>query len=73
MAMTFTAMNRLNLAGLNDVIVLTVGASGEISESLTVMNGIENNTPIVALTAKDYALRLSAGCSDPSTGSDHCS
>ena len=65
MAMTFTAMNKLNLAGLNDVIVLTVGAGGEISDSLTVMNGIENNTPIVSLTAKDYALRLSAGCSDP--------
>ena len=65
MAMTFTAMNKLNLAGLNDVIVLTVGASGEISDSLTVMNGIENNTPIVSLTAKDYALRLSAGCADP--------
>src|SRR5574343_503884 len=65
MAMTFTAMNKLNLAGLSDVIVLTVGASGEISASLTVMNGIENNTPIVALTAKDYALHLSAGCADP--------
>lgn len=62
MAMTFTDMNKLNLAGLNEVITLTVGLAGEISKGITVMNGIANNTPVVSLTASDKALKLSAGC-----------
>lgn len=62
MAFTFTDLNRLNLNSLNEVISLTVGLAGEISQGITVMNGIANNTPVVSLTAADKALRKSAGC-----------
>lgn len=62
MAFTFTDLNKLNLNSLNEVISLTVGLAGEISRGITVLNGIENNTPVVSLTAADKALRLSTGC-----------
>lgn len=62
MAITFTGLNRLNINSLNDVISLTVGLAGEISNGITVLNGIANNTPVVSLTAADKALRKSAGC-----------
>lgn len=62
MAFTFTDLNRLNLNSLNEVISLTVGLAGEISKGITVLNGIANNTPVVALSAADKALRKSAGC-----------
>lgn len=62
MAITFTDLNKLNLNSLNEVISLTVGLAGEISKGITVLNGIANNTPVVALTATDKALRKSAGC-----------
>lgn len=62
MAFTFTDLNKLNLNSLNEVISLTVGLAGEISQGITVMNGIANNTPVVSLTATDKALRKSAGC-----------
>lgn len=62
MAFTLTELNKLNLNSLNEVISLTVGLAGEISSGITVLNGIENNTPVVSLTAPDKALRLSAGC-----------
>ena len=62
MAFTFTDLNKLNLNSLNEVISLTVGLAGEISKGITVLNGIANNTPVVALTAADKALRKSAGC-----------
>ena len=62
MALTFTDLNKLNLNSLNDVISLTVGLAGEISQGITVMNGIPNGTPVVSLTAADKALRKSAGC-----------
>lgn len=62
MAFTFTDLNKLNLNSLNDVISLTVGLAGEISQGITVLNGIANNTPVVSLTAADKALRKSAGC-----------
>ena len=62
MAITFTDLNKLNLNSLNEVISLTVGLAGEISKGITVLNGIANNTPVVALTAADKALRKSAGC-----------
>lgn len=63
MALNFTDLNKLNLNSLNEVISLTVGLAGEISQGITVMNGIANNTPVVSLTAADKALRKSAGCS----------
>lgn len=63
MAFTFTDLNKLNLSSLNEVISLTVGLAGEISQGITVMNGIPNGTPVVSLTAADKALRKSAGCS----------
>lgn len=62
MAFTFTDLNKLNLSSLNEVISLTVGLAGEISQGVTVMNGIPNGTPVVSLTAADKALRKSAGC-----------
>lgn len=62
MAFTFTDLNKLNLNSLSEVISLTVGLAGEISQGITVMNGIANNTPVVSLTAADKALRKSAGC-----------
>lgn len=63
MAFTFTDLNKLNLSSLNEVISLTVGLAGEISQGITVLNGIPNGTPVVSLTAADKALRKSAGCS----------
>lgn len=63
MAFTFADLNKLNLNSLNEVISLTVGLAGEISQGITVMNGIPNGTPVVSLTAADKALRKSAGCS----------
>lgn len=63
MALKFTDLNELNLNALNEVISLTVGLAGEISQGITVMNGIPNGTPVVSLTAADKALRKSAGCS----------
>ena len=63
MAFTFTDLNKLNLNSLNEVISLTVGLAGEISNGITVLNGIANNTPVVSLTAADKALRKSTGCS----------
>lgn len=60
--MTFTDLNKLNLNSLNEVISLTVGLAGEISNGITVLNGIANNTPVVSLAATDKALRKSAGC-----------
>ena len=60
--MTFTKLNELNINSLNEVISLTVGLAGEISNGITVLNGIANNTPVVSLTATDKALRKSAGC-----------
>lgn len=62
MAFTFTDLNKLNLNSLNEVISLTVGLAGEISQGITVLNGIANNTPVVSLTAADKALKKSAGC-----------
>lgn len=62
MTLTYTDLNRLNLSSLNEVISLTVGLAGEISQGITVMNGIPNGTPVVSLTATDKALRKSAGC-----------
>lgn len=62
MPFTFTDLNKLNLSSLNEVISLTVGLAGEISQGITVMNGIPNGTPVVSLTAADKALRKSAGC-----------
>lgn len=62
MAFAFTDLNKLNLNSLNDVISLTVGLAGEISNGITVLNGIASNTPVVSLTASDRALRKSAGC-----------
>lgn len=63
MAITFTNLNQLNISSLNEVISLTVGLAGEISNGITVLNGIANNTPVVSLTADDKALRKSTGCS----------
>ena len=60
--MNFTNLNELNLNSLNEVISLTVGLAGEISQGITVMNGIPNGTPVVSLEATDKALRKSAGC-----------
>lgn len=62
MAFTFTDLNKLNINSLNEVISLTVGLAGEISNGITVLNGIANNTPVVSLTAADKALRKSTGC-----------
>lgn len=62
MAFTFTDLNKLNISSLNEVISLTVGLAGEISNGITVLNGIANNTPVVSLTADGKALRKSAGC-----------
>jgi hypothetical protein len=62
MALTFTDLNKLNINSLNEVISLTVGLAGEISNGITVLNGIANNTPVVSLTAADKALRKSVGC-----------
>lgn len=62
MAFAFTDLNKLNLNSLSEVISLTVGLAGEISQGITVMNGIANNTPVVSLTADNKALRKSAGC-----------
>lgn len=62
MAFTFTDLNKLNLNSLSEVISLTVGLAGGISQGITVMNGIANNTPVVSLTAADKALKKSAGC-----------
>lgn len=55
-------LNKLNINSLNEVISLTVGLAGEISNGITVLNGIANNTPVVSLTAADKALRKSSGC-----------
>lgn len=63
MPLSFADLNKLNLNSLNEVISLTVGLAGEISQGITVMNGIPNGTPVVSLTASDKALRKSAGCS----------
>lgn len=66
MAFTFAdlnTLNKLNINSLNEVISLTVGLAGEISNGITVLNGIANNTPVVSLTAADRALRKSTGCS----------
>lgn len=62
MALAFTDLNKLNISSLNEVISLTVGLAGEISNGITVLNGIANNTPVVSLTATDKALRKSKGC-----------
>ena len=62
MAFSFSKLNSLNISSLNEVISLTVGLAGEISNGITVLNGIANNTPVVSLTAKDRALRKSSGC-----------
>lgn len=62
MPFTLTDLNKLNLNSLNEVISLTVGLAGEISQGITVMNGIANNTPVVSLTAAGKALKKSAGC-----------
>lgn len=62
MALSFTELNKLNINSLNEVISLTVGLAGEISNGITVLNGIANNTPVVSLTAADKALRKSEGC-----------
>lgn len=63
MALSFADLNKLNLNALNEVISLTVGLAGEISQGITVMNGIPNGTPVVSLTAADKALHKSTGCS----------
>lgn len=63
MALSFEALNKLNIDSLNEVISLTVGLAGEISNGITVLNGIANNTPVVSLTAANKALRKSTGCS----------
>lgn len=62
MAFEFKDLNKLNINSLNEVISLTVGLAGEISNGITVLNGIANNTPVVSLTAADKALRKSTGC-----------
>lgn len=64
MSLAFKDLNKLNLNSLNEVISLTVGLAGEISQGITVMNGIPNGTPVVSLTAANKALRKSAGCSN---------
>lgn len=61
--MISTDLNKLNINSLNEVISLTVGLAGEISNGITVLNGIANNTPVVSLTAANKALRKSTGCS----------
>lgn len=65
MSLSFTDLNKLNINSLNEVISLTVGLAGEISNGATVLNGIANNTPVVSLTAADKALRRSTGCGSP--------
>lgn len=62
MALSLTDLNKLNINSLNEVISLTVGLAGEISQGITVMNGIPNGTPVVSLTAANKALRKSTGC-----------
>lgn len=62
MALTLTDLNKLNLNSLNEVISLTVGLAGEISQGITVLNGIPNGTPVVSLAAADKALRKATGC-----------
>ena len=63
MSFTFEELNKLNLNSLNEVISLTVGLAGEISQGITVLNGIPNGTPVVSLAAEHKALRKSTGCS----------
>lgn len=70
MAFTFAELNKLNINSLNEVISLTVGLAGEISNGITVLNGIANNTPVVSLTANNKALHKSAGCNGNYTYSD---
>lgn len=60
--MTFTDLNKLNMESLSEIISLTVGLVGEMQKGATVLAGIDNKTPIVTFTAKDKALRKSAGC-----------
>lgn len=62
MLFSFADLNKLNLKSLNEVISLTVGLAGEISQGITVMNGIPNGTPVVSLATSDKALRKSTGC-----------
>lgn len=62
MAMNFTQLNNLNIAGLSDVISLTVGLVGELQRGITIMGGVVNKSPIVTFTAKDKALRKRVGC-----------
>lgn len=62
--MTFTDLNNLNMGSLSEIISLTVGLVGELQRGATVLAGIDNKTPIVTFTAKDKALRKSAGCDD---------
>ena len=67
MAFTFTDLNKLNISGLSEVISLTIGEAGEIAKSTTVLNGIENNTPVATFEMSDKALELSSGCVSPTS------
>ena len=67
MAFTFTDLNKLNISDLSEVISLTIGEAGEIAKSTTVLNGIENNTPVATFEMSDKALELSSGCVAPTS------
>ena len=62
MAFTFSDLNKLNIDSLADVISLTLGLEGELSNGVTVLAGIEKGKPILTFTATDKAVRRSAGC-----------
>lgn len=62
MAFTFSDLNKLNIDSLSEVISLTLGLEGELSNGVTVLAGIEKGKPILTFTATDKAVRRSAGC-----------
>ena len=62
MAFTFSDLNKLNIDSLSEVISLTIGLEGELSNGVTVLAGIEKGKPILTFTATDKAVRRSAGC-----------
>lgn len=62
MAFRFSDLNKLNIDSLSEVISLTLGLEGELSNGVTVLAGIEKGKPILTFTATDKAVRRSAGC-----------
>lgn len=62
MAFTFSDLNKLNIDSLSEVISLTLGLEGELSNGVTVLAGIGKGKPILTFTATDKAVRRSAGC-----------